>query len=129
MQNLTITGRLIADAESKSTPQGTQLVECTVSVITDYKKGQDGYYPSQLYKCTLWGKIGEYKLPMLQKGVNVLVIGEPKYRIYNDRIYIDVRATDVEILEKVEKKEVTNTATFDPSTLPNMDDVDIDMPF
>lgn len=129
MQNLTITGRLIADAELKSTPSGQQLIEFTVSVTTEYKKGQDGYYPTQLYKCTLWGKIGEYKLPMLKKGVNVLVIGEPKYRVYNDQIYIDVRATDVEILEKVEKK-ITNTAkTFDPSTLPNVHYVEIDMPF
>ena len=130
MQNLTITGKLIANAESKSTATGQQLIEFTVSVTTEFKKDASGYYPTQLYKCTLWGRIGEYKLPMLNKGVQVLVIGEPKYRIYNDSIYIDVRASEVEVLDKVEKKEVTNTATtFDPSTLPNVDDVEIDMPF
>ena len=128
MQNLTITGRLIADAEAKSTPIGQQLIEFTVSVTTEYKKDSTGYYPTQLYKCTLWGKIGEYKLPTLNKGVNVLVIGEPKYRIYNDSIYIDIRAYEVEILQKVEKKG-TNTAKTVPSTLPNVDDVDIEMPF
>ena len=129
MQNLTITGRLIADAESKSTTTGQQLIEFTVSVTTEFKKGQDGYYPTQLYKCTLWGKIGEFKLPFLRKGVQVLAIGEPRYRIYNDSIYIDVRTSEVEILDKVEKKQVTNTATpFDPFTVPNVD-ISFDLPF
>ena len=130
MQNLTITGRLIADAESKSTSTGIQIVEFTMSVVTEYKKGQDGYYPTQFYKVAIFGKQGEYKLPMLQKGVNVLAIGTPKYRLYNDKLYIDLTAHEVEILEKVEAKQQTQqTERFDPSTIPNADDVEIDMPF
>jgi hypothetical protein len=60
----------------------------------------------------------------------VLAIGTPKYRLYNDKLYIDLTAHEVEILEKVEAKQQTQqTERFDPSTIPNADDVEIDMPF
>ena len=128
MTNTTITGRLIADAQTKSTPSGHQLAEFTVSVITEFKKDASGYYPSQLYKVAAFGKLGEFRLPMLNKGVNVLVIGEPKYRVYEGKLYIDMRASEIEILERAEAKAKAPEQHPETPEI-NVDDLDVEMPF
>lgn len=59
--------RLGRDAELRSTAKGDQV--CDLALAYEYgRKGDDGKYPTQWIKATLWGKQAEALSPYLKKG-------------------------------------------------------------
>ena len=96
-------GRLGSDPESRVTPNGKELVN--VSVAYDEKTPQG--------KETVWVKVTLSKMfagliPYLKKGMKVFISGKmnaPKISPKNGKVYIDVFAHAIEMLDKKEQED------------------------
>ena len=79
--NATIYGKVIKDPEKKTFSTGMKGLAFCVAVKTTVK-GDDGYYKSNFYNVTVFGKQAEFLANSLQKGSNVVVSGDLEIREY-----------------------------------------------
>lgn len=92
MNFLTASGVLGNDAEVKFLPDGTAV--CNFSIADS--QGQDK--PTIWWRCQLWGKRAEGKLPgHLLKGVHVTVVGNVTQREYIDREGIKKTSQEIRV--------------------------------
>jgi single-strand DNA-binding protein len=74
---LTITGRLGGDPESRFTPSGSQVCNFSVAVGNDYtNKNGDKESKTMWIKCVAWNKQAEVYKQYLHKGSRVLISGQ-----------------------------------------------------
>jgi len=94
MNIIEIFGHLGADAEIRSTPDGTKV--STLRIATNIKKGDKDI--TTWYQVTLWGNQWDRVLPHLTKGKGLIVVGELQPpRTYTDKnslvqVALEVRA-------------------------------------
>lgn len=111
MNRVTIIGRLTADPEMRTTPNGKTVTNFTVAVSRKGDKDKTDFF-----RCAAWGKTGEVCGQYLSKGKKVCVIGEVSARAYTDKqgeakASLEVFVTEVEFLSpRGEEREPVSTA-------------------
>lgn len=86
MKNISITGRLTRDAETRQA--GSDNVT-RFSVAVDDIKGKERN--TIYFDCDIWGKRGTSLQPSLTKGTSVAVCGEFSTREHNGKTYMTIR--------------------------------------
>lgn len=83
MNSITITGRLTADPELKTTPNGTNVTQFTVAVDRAYKSG--GEKQTDFFRVIAWRSTAEFICRYFSKGRPILIQGEMNNRQYTDK--------------------------------------------
>lgn len=111
MNRVTIIGRLTADPEMRTTPNGKTVTNFTVAVSRKGDKDKTDFF-----RCAAWGKTGEVCGQYLGKGKKVCVVGEVSARAYTDKqgeakASLEVFVTEVEFLSpRSEEREPVDTS-------------------
>ena len=110
--NITITGRLTADPELKTTPNGVSVCSFTLAVKRPHTKDTTDFIP-----CQVWRQGAEYLSKYGTKGNMVAVTGALTTRKWqdqngNNRINYDVTCDSVELLESRSSGEANNNTTY-----------------
>ena len=98
INEVTLIGRIGADAEHQTTQGGKSLTK--FSVATSESRQVDGAWETatEWHKVSLWGS--EWLHPKLKKGVKVYVKGKLKSHEYNEKRYWEISAMQVKVLER-----------------------------
>jgi len=132
---ITIVGYLGRDPEMRYTPDSKAV--CTLNVATTEKrKDVTGTVKENTtwFRVTLWERQAELANEYLRKGAHVYVEGRLSANEYTDRdgakrTSLDVRASDVQFLSKIERATEPKGATHKkPANVPSEVDED-DIPF
>ena len=141
--NITLTGRLTAEPELKTTPNGVSVCSFTLAVKRPHVKDMTDFIP-----CQVWRQGAEYLTRYGSKGNMVAVTGALTTRKWqdqngNNRINYEVTCDTVELLESRSSGESNNNtanSTNQPQNAPvnataydtnNLEDYDSDeeLPF
>ena len=88
MKNLTISGNVGKDAETRTTQSGTSVTSFSMAV-----GHYDGKEKSTMwFEVSMWGKRGEAVAQFATKGAKLTVTGDLSMREYNGKTYLQVRA-------------------------------------
>ena len=83
MNNITLIGRMTADAELKTTNNGVSVTSFTVAVDRAYTpKGQEKR--TDFIKCVAWSKTAEFLSKNFHKGEKIGIVGRMETRNYED---------------------------------------------
>lgn len=113
INQVTISGNLTRDAELRSTPNGTDLLQMGVAVNERRKDTQTGEwsdYPNFI-DCTLWGTRAPKLAKYLIKGTKVCISGRLHYRAWQDantgakRNKVDVVVNDIEFMSRKDSQQ------------------------
>ena len=84
MNSSIIIGRLTAQPELKTTPNGVSV--CSFSVAVERKiKGADGKAIVDFIDCVAWRNTAEFLCKWFNKGVRIAIKGELQTRFYKDK--------------------------------------------
>lgn len=84
MNKVIMMGRMVADAELKTTPSGVTACNFRIAVDRNYqKKGEDK--KSDFFNCVAWRGTAEFISKWFPKGRLILVEGEMQTRQYTDK--------------------------------------------
>jgi single-strand DNA-binding protein len=102
MLNVTLTGNLGRDPETRFTPNGGEVLQLSVAVNTRTREGDEWKDRTDWFRVSVWGG-GSESVKRLTKGDRVLVVGRLRLADYTDRqgahqISLDVDADAVESL-------------------------------
>ena len=111
MNNISITGRITATPELKTTPNGVSVCSFNLAVKRPHTKDVTDFIP-----CQLWRQGAEYLTKYGAKGNMVAVTGALTTRKWqdqngNNRINYEVLCDSVELLESRQSGEVGNNTT------------------
>jgi single-strand DNA-binding protein len=84
MNNWTGIGRLVRDAELKTTQNGNTVVNFSLAVGYSYKQGEEKKEQTSFFNCIAWGKTGEAIAQYVKKGHRVGIIGRLQQRSWDD---------------------------------------------
>ncbi|MGN1130433.1 MAG: single-stranded DNA-binding protein [Ruminococcus sp.] len=140
MNNVALTGRLVADPELKTTPSGVEVTSFRIAVNQNYvKQGEER--KADFFNIVAWRQTAAFICRYFHKGDGIDIIGKLQSRSYvaNDgtnRYVVEVVADSVEFPLGNSKKEGQeyNQVTAVPSTPSQPVDVsqltvDDDLPF
>ena len=83
INTVTLTGRLVKDAELRQTKNGTSVSTFTIGNTQSRKNASGQWEPtSHYFKIVLWGRQGEALKPYLLKGAMIAVTGRLEQRSY-----------------------------------------------
>ncbi len=125
MNSIIITGRLTADPELKTTPNGTDVTQFTVAVDRAYKSG--GEKQTDFFRVIAWRGTAEFICRYFGKGRPILVQGEMNNRQYNDkdgnkRDWWEIKAERVEFMgDKPAADTGANTTAAPPAATASAD--------
>lgn len=134
MNKITATGRIVADAETRYTPNGDAI--CNFRLASDVGYGERK--TTNWFTCQVWGKRGESLAPYLTKGTPVTVFGTLNLREWTNKEGIKQLSPEIRI------DEVTMHGSRDSAAAPaqsapqrqeprpqpaNLADLDSDIPF
>jgi single-strand DNA-binding protein len=94
MKNLTISGNIGKNAETRTTQGGDKVTSWTVAVEDRSSKEKVTYW----FDCNWWGKRGESVAQWLTKGSKVSVTGDLGKREYEGKTYLVIRVSDVTLM-------------------------------
>lgn len=121
-----LTGNLTRDAELKSLPNGTSVLEFGVAV-NERSRNQSGEWEDRpnFFDCTLYGNRAEGIAPFMAKGKKVALEGRLQWRQWErdgeKRSKVSVIVNEVEFMEGARKQE---------APAPRQDVLaDVDIPF
>ena len=125
LNNVTLMGRLTADAELKSTTSGKYVTSFSIAVDRDFT--QNGERQADFINIVAWGKTAEFITKYFSKGDMIAVRGSIQTRQYekdgNKRTATEVLVDKASFCGgKTEKKE-------EPETFVNDVDDDLELPF
>lgn len=84
MNKVIMMGRMVADAELKTTPSGVPACNFRIAVDRNYqKKGEER--KSDFFNCVAWRNTAEFISKWFPKGRLILVEGEMQTRQYTDK--------------------------------------------
>lgn len=95
MNKISAAGRVVADAETRFTPDGTAV--CSFRLASDVGYGDKK--TTNWFTCQLWGKRGESLAPHLAKGSQVTVWGTLTLREWNNKEGIKQLSPEIRIDE------------------------------
>ena len=84
MNVVCLVGRLIADPEIRKTTSGTDVCSFAISVNRS-TKGDDGYFKTDLIRCTAWKNTAAFVAKYFHKGNNIGVNGTIQVDSYTDK--------------------------------------------
>ena len=93
MINVTVAGRLGKDAETRQAGNSS-VTGFSVAGDTGFGDRKQSHW----FNCSLWGKRGEAMQQYLNKGQEVVVIGEYSEREYNGKQYKELNVLDVKLM-------------------------------
>lgn len=94
-------GRMVADPEMRTTPQGVTLANFRIAVDRG-RKNDDGSRTTDFFQCTAWRQTGEFVINYFHKGEGIAVEGQMHTRDYIDSKSGQKRQTYEVTVEKVE---------------------------
>lgn len=94
MKQITISGNVGKDAETRTTQGGDTVTSWSVAVKDRATK--DG--ATVWFDCSMWGKRGETLAQFIGKGSAISVSGDLGMREHNGKTYLTVRADQVTLL-------------------------------
>ena len=137
MFNLVVlTGRLTADPELKTTPNGTNVTSFSIAVERRYRSGEERQ--TDFINIVAWQKTAEFITKYFKKGNLIGIEGAIQTRRYqdkngNNRTAFEVIANNVQFVESKRDSAACDGATFsnaDVNDFAEMDaDMDSDLPF
>jgi len=102
INNLTIIGNMVKDAELKYTNSGTAITKLTIAVNRSVKKGDNWEDEASFFEVSLWGKRGESLNQYLLKGTKIAVNGSLKQETWeqdgNKRSKVIIMADNIQLL-------------------------------
>ena len=99
INNVTLMGRMVADAELRATTSGTSVTQFTVAVERDYvKSGEERQ--TDFINVVAWGRTAEFTTKYFHKGDMIALVGTLQVRNFTDKNGNKRYATEV-IAEKV----------------------------
>lgn len=127
MKHITIKGRLTKDAEIKTFGNDDKVLNFSVAVDDGYKEDKSTYF----FECSFF-RTG--LSTHLTKGTEVIVIGNLKTRMYNDKTYLQVKASIVDVIWASKKTQPSNNYVegnnlSDNSNEQQASDLDDEIPF
>ena len=84
MNRIYLTGRLTEDPTVRTTQAGDTVATFNVAVDRDYKD-KDGKVPADFFRCTAFGKQGEFIEKYFMKGKPILIEGTMRNNNYEDK--------------------------------------------
>lgn len=105
-----ITGVLTQDVELRFTPTGTKTANLRIAIHRTYRnKNQELVKETEFITVVTWERLAENCTQYLKKGSKVFVEGRLQTREFTDknqqkRTVTEIRADDVEFLDRPEKK-------------------------
>jgi single-strand DNA-binding protein len=123
-----ITGRLGADPELKSTPQGKMVCSFTVASNANYKIDGQTIEKTNWSNVVVWGKLGEICGQYLSKGSRVFAEGETEFKQW-EKDGIKYNKTEINCTNVIflDSKQTSDKPKQDiPNSNINQDD---DLPF
>lgn len=135
--NISIIGRVAADAELKYTPNGSAVLEFRIADDVGYGDKK----VTNWWRCAMFGKQADGKLAeFLKKGQQVVVFGEATMREWTDkegnkRMSPEVRVTSVQLAGQRQSGERSEEPQRQPANKPankpkpSFDNLDDDIPW
>ena len=123
MFNLVVlTGRLTADPELKTTPNGTSVVSFSIAVDRRYRAGEERQ--ADFINIVAWRSSAEFISKYFKKGSLIGIEGSIQTRRYtdkngNNRTAFEVVANNVQFVES--KRDGTPAASGEPASFSNAD--------
>lgn len=121
MANITIWGKLGADAILRNTQDGDSV--CNFSVAQDQRDGREK--TTAWYRCSIWGKRAEALAPYLLKGTSVTAAGILTLKEYEGKLQPNVRVNEVAL----QGSRSDGSQSAPRQDAPPVDDLDDDIPF
>ena len=135
INNVTLMGRMTADAELRATTSGTSVAQFTIAVDRDYvKSGEER--KTDFINIVVWGRTADFVTSYFHKGDMIAIVGSIQVRNYTDKNGNKRYVTEV-VAEKVSfcggKKESSNTShgTLNINPYDDIEEIDNDdsLPF
>lgn len=130
LNNVILMGRMTADAELKSTPNGKYVTSFSIAVERDFT--QNGERQTDFLNLVAWGKTAEFITNYFGKGDMIAVRGSIQTRNYEDKNGNKRTATEV-LIDKVSfcgsKTEKTEEPKNDTDPFEPVTEDDWDLPF
>lgn len=131
MQQITITGYLSRDAETRQTQGGQSVTALNIPV----KQGWGDKEQTNWFRANVWGKRADFA-GKFRKGEFVTVTGELTIGEYNGKPQYEINASDFHSVRTAPREESGGTPAADWSRRPSeralpdaTDDLDDDIPF
>ena len=105
-----IMGRLTADPEMKTTPNGVSVTSFTLAVDRDFKK--DGEKETDFIECVAWKNTAEFVDKFFSKGKMAVVSGRLQIRSWTDKDGNKRKTAEV-VADNVYFGEAKTTASAD----------------
>lgn len=84
MRNISVIGRIGADPELRYTQKGAAVASVNIAVNRE-RKDNDGNYPTDWWRLSLWGKNAENFANLTHKGSRVGITGRPEIDTWQDK--------------------------------------------
>ena len=116
LNRLTISGRLGADSELRSTESGVAVLTFSVAVgeWMAGKDGEQGHEVTNWVNCAIFGKRAEALQPHFTKGVKVAIIGHLHQSRWEQdgerRSSLEVRVDEIELMTYQKSRKQIDTA-------------------
>lgn len=113
LNKVLVTGTIVKDLELRFTPTGIKTANLRIAMNRRYKnKAQEIKEDTEFITVVVWEILAENCVKYLKKGSKVFVEGRLQTRDYLDkdqqkRTITEIKAEDVEFLDRPEKKEET----------------------
>jgi len=95
-------GRLVRDAQLKSTENGTSITKFSIAVNKKRKVGDEWKDDANFFEVVVWGRLGESLHPYLTKGKQIAVVGELTQERWEqegqNRSKVTVTASEIQLL-------------------------------
>lgn len=85
LNHITLMGRLVADPELRTTPQGVPVATIRLAVDRDFKNKQTGERETDFINVVAWRQTAEFVSRFFTKGRMAVVEGRLQIRPYTDR--------------------------------------------
>ena len=95
MNRVILMGRLTADPELRTTPQGTSVTRFTIAV--DRRFAQEGQQQADFISCVAWRQTAEFICRHFHKGKMIAVEGQIQSRSWDDEHGKRQYATEVNV--------------------------------
>lgn len=132
LNQVTLIGRLVRDAELKYTPKGRAVSKFSLAVNKKIRSGDQMKDCVQFFDLTVWGKLAESLKPYLQKGKQIAVIGELTQERWQEhgenRSKITITIQNIQLLSGGNSSSSRNVTTEDTFTSVD-DDSFYEVPF
>lgn len=127
INNVTLVGRLVRDAEARTTKSGKNTAAFTIAVGGIEKEYVD------FIDCLVWGKTAEVVTKYTSKGKRVGIVGKLHINKYETkdgekRSRAEVIVNSIQLLSSAEASKKEDAEEAKPSDEVNLDDVKLDEP-